>query len=300
MKLEALPTISVSEFKKNPSASAHAHIGPLAVLNHNETAFYVLTPTALEEINQKLKKLNRLASNTTDYKERRQAINKIEDLILGRNWSIDAVESHLSELEILGEHVDIKRLLDERDVTQLNLSELMLLLKYLETADINFYDISAALEEEGDIRRILHHYMDHVTDEQKREHHRVVQNPCIRVLGNRTIYTKIFNRKVGACHYNAVDFNNIALGDPTSETCSKVLQIIHAAEDHPWTEMIMITDPDDIARYDGDLQHHGFTPILRRASSNHPTIAMAKLVRGSKEQKKDFAELQKAAKEHKE
>lgn len=44
-------TVSISEFKANPTKIAkQAAARPLAVLNHNEPAFYVLSPSVFEDI----------------------------------------------------------------------------------------------------------------------------------------------------------------------------------------------------------------------------------------------------------
>ena len=44
-------TVSMSEFKKNPAAVLReAGHGPVAVLNHNEAAFYMIRPTLMQAI----------------------------------------------------------------------------------------------------------------------------------------------------------------------------------------------------------------------------------------------------------
>jgi antitoxin StbD len=44
-------TVSMSEFKKNPAAVLrHAGQRPVAVLNHNKAAFYMLEPALMEAL----------------------------------------------------------------------------------------------------------------------------------------------------------------------------------------------------------------------------------------------------------
>ncbi len=48
-------TISMSEFKKNPAAVLRETLGrPVAVLNHNKAAFYMLEPAFFEAIVEEL------------------------------------------------------------------------------------------------------------------------------------------------------------------------------------------------------------------------------------------------------
>jgi len=48
-------TVSMSEFKKNPAAVLrHAGNRPVAVLNHNKAAFYMLEPALMEAILEEL------------------------------------------------------------------------------------------------------------------------------------------------------------------------------------------------------------------------------------------------------
>ena len=48
-------TISMSEFKKNPAAVLRqANSRPVAVLNHNKAAFYLVEPTLFKQMNEKL------------------------------------------------------------------------------------------------------------------------------------------------------------------------------------------------------------------------------------------------------
>lgn len=55
-------TISMSEFKKNPAAVLRdAHSRPVAVLNHNKAAFYMVEPALFEAMLEELadQELNR-------------------------------------------------------------------------------------------------------------------------------------------------------------------------------------------------------------------------------------------------
>ena len=48
-------TISMSEFKKNPAAVLReAHNRPVAVLNHNKAAFYMIAPVLFEAMLEEL------------------------------------------------------------------------------------------------------------------------------------------------------------------------------------------------------------------------------------------------------
>lgn len=48
-------TISMSEFKKNPAAVLRdAHSRPVAVLNHNKAAFYMVEPALFEAMLEEL------------------------------------------------------------------------------------------------------------------------------------------------------------------------------------------------------------------------------------------------------
>jgi antitoxin StbD len=47
--------VSMSEFKKNPAAVLReAHNRPVAVLNHNKTAFYMIEPELFEAIMEEI------------------------------------------------------------------------------------------------------------------------------------------------------------------------------------------------------------------------------------------------------
>lgn len=53
--LLAESTVSMSEFKKNPAAVLRtANNRPVAVLNHNKAAFYMLEPALMEAIFEEL------------------------------------------------------------------------------------------------------------------------------------------------------------------------------------------------------------------------------------------------------
>ena len=48
-------TVSMSDFKKNPAAVLRAAGGrPVAVLNHNRAAFYLVEPSLFRQMNEKL------------------------------------------------------------------------------------------------------------------------------------------------------------------------------------------------------------------------------------------------------
>lgn len=48
-------TVSMSDFKKNPAAVLRQAAGrPVAVLNHNKAAFYMVEPSLFKQMNEKL------------------------------------------------------------------------------------------------------------------------------------------------------------------------------------------------------------------------------------------------------
>jgi antitoxin StbD len=52
-------TVSMSEFKKNPAAVLReAGSGPVAVLNHNAAAFYMIRPALMQAICEALDDIN--------------------------------------------------------------------------------------------------------------------------------------------------------------------------------------------------------------------------------------------------
>ena len=52
-------TVSMSEFKKNPAAVLReAGTGPVAVLNHNAAAFYMIRPALMQAICEALDDIN--------------------------------------------------------------------------------------------------------------------------------------------------------------------------------------------------------------------------------------------------
>ncbi|RCV89399.1 type II toxin-antitoxin system Phd/YefM family antitoxin [Billgrantia montanilacus] len=65
-------TASISELKKNPMATVAAGEGfPVAVLNHNQPAFYCIPAAAYEELLEKLEdaELNRIADERSSQAE---------------------------------------------------------------------------------------------------------------------------------------------------------------------------------------------------------------------------------------
>ena len=75
-------TISMSEFKKNPAAVLRqANCRPVAVLNHNKAAFYMLEPSVFEAMLEALadQKLSRIVQERLS--ERKNAIEVDIDAI---------------------------------------------------------------------------------------------------------------------------------------------------------------------------------------------------------------------------
>ncbi|MCE9662561.1 type II toxin-antitoxin system Phd/YefM family antitoxin [Halomonas sp. M5N1S17] len=71
-KIHADTTASISELKKNPMATVAAGEGfPVAVLNHNQPAFYCIPAAAYEELLEKLEdaELNRIADERSSQAE---------------------------------------------------------------------------------------------------------------------------------------------------------------------------------------------------------------------------------------
>ena len=65
-------TISMSEFKKNPAAVLRqANCRPVAVLNHNKAAFYMLEPSVFEAMLEALadQKLSRIVQERLSERE---------------------------------------------------------------------------------------------------------------------------------------------------------------------------------------------------------------------------------------
>ncbi|MBZ0332382.1 type II toxin-antitoxin system Phd/YefM family antitoxin [Halomonas sp. ANAO-440] len=65
-------TASISELKKNPMATVAAGEGfPVAILNHNQPAFYCIPAAAYEELLEKLEdaELNRIADERSSQAE---------------------------------------------------------------------------------------------------------------------------------------------------------------------------------------------------------------------------------------
>ena len=51
----AAVTVSMSDFKKNPAAILRQAVGrPVAVLNHNKAAFYMVEPDLFRQMSEKL------------------------------------------------------------------------------------------------------------------------------------------------------------------------------------------------------------------------------------------------------
>jgi len=68
-------TISMSEFKKNPAAVLReAHSRPVAVLNHNKAAFYMVEPALFEAMLEELADQELHRKVLTRMSERAQAI----------------------------------------------------------------------------------------------------------------------------------------------------------------------------------------------------------------------------------
>ena len=75
-------TISMSEFKKNPAAVLRdAKSKPVAVLNHNKAAFYMLEPALFEALLQELSDQDLHRTVLSRLNERAQAIEVDIDAI---------------------------------------------------------------------------------------------------------------------------------------------------------------------------------------------------------------------------
>jgi len=75
-------TISMSEFKKNPAAVLReAHNRPVAVLNHNRAAFYMLEPALFEAMLEELADQELHRKVLARMRERAQAIEVDVDQI---------------------------------------------------------------------------------------------------------------------------------------------------------------------------------------------------------------------------
>jgi len=75
-------TISMSEFKKNPAAVLReAHNRPVAVLNHNRAAFYMLEPALFEAMLEALADQELHRKVLARMRERAQAIEVDVDQI---------------------------------------------------------------------------------------------------------------------------------------------------------------------------------------------------------------------------
>ena len=75
-------TISMSEFKKNPAAVLrNAKSKPVAVLNHNKAAFYMLEPALFEALLEELSDLDLHRTVLARMSERSRAIEVDIDAI---------------------------------------------------------------------------------------------------------------------------------------------------------------------------------------------------------------------------
>ena len=73
-------TASISELKKNPMATVAAGEGfPVAILNHNQPAFYCIPAAAYEELLEKLEdaELNRIADERSSQAEVTVTLNEL-------------------------------------------------------------------------------------------------------------------------------------------------------------------------------------------------------------------------------
>ena len=75
-------TISMSEFKKNPAAVLReAKNRPVAVLNHNKAAFYMLEPALFEAMLEEL----------SDHQSRRTVLERMSERAQAIEVDVDAI-----------------------------------------------------------------------------------------------------------------------------------------------------------------------------------------------------------------
>lgn len=110
------------------------------------------------------------------------------------------------------------------------------------------------------------------------------------------MYVKILTgRTLGNISYNTFDLNNISL-EESNESTNYVFQLIDAAKQNFWTNLIIVTDPDDINEYEAGLLSYGFQHISIPRTHSANLEAMGYFVQGTRKQESSFKQMVSEAK----
>lgn len=291
MKFQSPELISVSDFKKNPSASTQQSNVPLGVLNHNEISFYAVTPRQMELMNQRLEELEKLARTTDEYKARHKLISQIEAFSLEYDLSLHAIQSNLMENGMFGNDIDIPTTINQRDISRLTSSELNRIYEYLKSQPLGFYDVFEGMMKEKDVKECVNTYIEALNKHRDGKGEFVPENPHFHLSSYQRVYVKILEgRTLGDISYNTFDLNNISL-EKSQESTNYVFQLIDAARLNFWTDLIIVTDRDDIEEYESELLSYGFMHISIPRPHSSNLEAMGYFVKGTKKQESAFKKM---------